>query len=111
MRTGVSTLPDPQATAELHQQLRHGSFRVYEANPRMLPRLYEPTRRDVDCSIKTPAKEAAAGKRGRSGKAGEHGDITYAQATYNPSRPCRKTHQLVREERRLAPHGRKPPTA
>ena len=59
-----------QATAELHQQLRHGSFRVYESNPRMLPRLYEPTRRDVDCSIKTPAKEPVTGKRGRGAKAG-----------------------------------------
>ena len=38
----------------------------------MLPRAYNPVRRDVDCSTKTPAKElVAAGKRGRGGKAGE----------------------------------------
>ena len=58
---------------QLHQQLRQASFRVYDANPRMLPRIYNPTRRDVDCSKKTPAKEPmAAGKRNRGGKSGEH---------------------------------------
>ena len=60
-----------QATAELHQQLRHGSFRVFESNPRMLPRLYDPQREYADCSVKTPAKEPVAGaKRGRGVKAG-----------------------------------------
>ena len=60
-----------QATAELHQQLRHGSFRAFESNPRMLPRLYDPKREDVNCSTKTPAKEPVAGaKRGRGAKAG-----------------------------------------
>ena len=37
----------------------------------MLPRLYVPKRQDVDCSIKTPAKDPVLGaKRGRGGKAG-----------------------------------------
>lgn len=44
---------------------------MFESNPRMLPRLYEPKREDAVCSSKTPAKEAVAGaKRGRGAKAG-----------------------------------------
>jgi len=45
-----------QATAALHDQLRHANFQLYDSSPRMLPRIYNPVRLDVDCSNKTPAK-------------------------------------------------------
>ena len=57
--------------ADLHLQLRHHKFQEYERSPRMLPRAYNPSRLDVDCSTKTPVKpvKAAAGKRARGGAA------------------------------------------
>ena len=54
-----------QAMAALQEQLRHARFELYASSPRMLPRMYNPLRLDVDCSNKTPAKAAPA-KRGRS---------------------------------------------
>lgn len=46
-------------------------FQLLERPPRMLPRMFNPVQLNVDCSAKTPVKEAESkkGKRGKAAKA------------------------------------------
>lgn len=61
-----------QAAQDLHRQLRRQDFELYEPNPRMLPRKYEPRQLKADVSSTSPAKEAGSGSnasgRGRAGR-------------------------------------------
>ena len=59
-----------QTSASLQAKLRRGNFRMLERPPRMLPRMFNPVRLDVDCSAKTPMKEPQA-KKGRKPRAGK----------------------------------------
>ncbi len=67
-----------QAAAALHDKLRKGNFELLPNPPRMLPRMFDPTQLNVDCSAKTPAKEdkpkgTKRGRgRGRGGASGIH---------------------------------------
>ena len=64
-----------QTSAGLQTKLRRGNFQLLDRPPRMLPRLFNPVQLNVDCSAKTPVKEAEGkkGKRARGGKASGEG--------------------------------------
>ena len=74
--------------AALQDQLRHGSFQLYERSPRMLPRAYQPARLDVDCSAKTPAKTPA--KRG-----GRRGGTNAGEVTFQRGFVMQPVHRLL----------------
>ncbi len=60
-----------QTSVSLQTKLRRGNFQLLERPPRMLPRMFNPVQLNVDCSAKTPMKEAEGKKRkaARGGKA------------------------------------------
>ena len=79
-----------QTSAGLQTKLRRGMFQLLERPPRMLPRIFNPVQLNVDCSAKTPVKEAEGkkAKRGRGAKASGESRASKASGGGKASRPA-----------------------
>ena len=65
-------------------------FQLLERPPRMLPRIFNPVQLNVDCSAKTPVKEAEGkkAKRDRGAKASGESRASKASGEGKVSRPA-----------------------
>ena len=78
--------------------LRSQAFDMHEPNPRMLPRQFNPSQLNVDCTIKSPSEQAEAQPPAKTGRATKGGSRASRHAlpfrylidcVFNNARSCR----------------------